>query len=69
MLRGGCHCGALAVAFGSGRAAADLPPRACDCARAAGLAPAQPASPQVLPADARRARWAQAWTPAALERP
>lgn len=30
-LHGGCHCGALAVAFSTGRAPAATSPRACDC--------------------------------------
>lgn len=31
MLRGGCHCGKLAVALATSRPAAEMHPRACDC--------------------------------------
>ena len=31
MLEGGCHCGAITLAFSTARVPADTAPRACDC--------------------------------------
>ena len=50
MLEGGCHCGAITLAFSTARVPADTAPRACDCSfcRAHGAAWVSDAAAQLV---------------------